>query len=210
MSKISEWLPRVLVESFLIVVSILLALGLDQWQEDREIQELVDRSIQSFEIEIQRNKLSIEDVTPFHQGLREVLTRRNEDGAVDSLAEFRDIMEGFRAAVLLRSAWETAVATGILSRMDYEMVAALSLVYSTQSRFEEIYARGNNAILTSGRLTAEGLHTSVYYAIRFMTEVNTAEVQLNSMYEAALNVIADHKNKPSDDAPEGASESPST
>ena len=62
MSKISEWLPRVLFESLLIVVSILLALGLDQWQEDREIQELVDRSIQSFEIEIQRNKSSIEDV----------------------------------------------------------------------------------------------------------------------------------------------------
>jgi len=41
-------LPRALVESVLIVMSILLALALDEWQEDKEIQELIDRSFTNY------------------------------------------------------------------------------------------------------------------------------------------------------------------
>jgi len=40
----SVWLPRVIFESALITVSILLALGLDEWRENREVEETI-RSI---------------------------------------------------------------------------------------------------------------------------------------------------------------------
>ena len=47
---------RALVESLLIVASILLALALDEWQEEQEIQELIDRSVTNFSNELMRNK----------------------------------------------------------------------------------------------------------------------------------------------------------
>jgi hypothetical protein len=55
-----------LVESVLVVGSILLALGLDEWNEDREFQDLAGRSLVNFEREIQQNLLRLEDVTLFH------------------------------------------------------------------------------------------------------------------------------------------------
>ncbi|MCZ6709680.1 MAG: hypothetical protein O7B25_04890, partial [Gammaproteobacteria bacterium] len=68
-SNVSEWLPRALVESVLIVVSILLALGLDEWQEDQEIQDLIDRSITNFVNEISQNRSRIDDVGAYHRGV---------------------------------------------------------------------------------------------------------------------------------------------
>ncbi len=195
MTKMSEWLPRVVFESLLIVVSILLALALDQWQEDLEIEELVDRSVQSFEQEVRRNKMRVEDVAPYHIGLQEILTRLDEGEGVKSLMEYRNIMEGFQATLLLRTAWDTSVATGALSRMDYELVAALSQTYDAQNRFNELYSIGSNAILTSARLNVENLDLSIYNAIRFMSEVTAAEAHLEAVYEVTLDLIQEYKDE---------------
>ncbi len=195
MAKISEWMPRVVFESFLIVVSILLALALDRWQEDLEIQELVNRSIQSFEQEVHQNKMRIEDVAPYHIGLQEVLMRLEEGEGVKSLTEYRNIMEGFQATLLLRTAWDTAVATGALSRMDYEMVAALSQTYDAQNRFNDFYSIGSNVILTSAQLNVENLDLSLYNAIRLMSEVTAAEAHLAAMYQVTLELIQEYKNE---------------
>ena len=195
MTKMSEWLPRVVFESLLIVVSILLALTLDEWQDDLEIQELVDRSVQSFEQEVRQNKMRVEDVAPYHIGLQEILTRLDEGEGVKSLMEYRNIMEGFQATLLLRTAWDTSVATGALSRMDYELVAALSQTYDAQNRFNELYSIGRNAILTSARLNVENLDLSIYNAIRFMSEVTAAEAHLEAVYEVTLDLIQEYKNK---------------
>lgn len=193
MAKMSEWMPRVVFESFLIVVSILLALALDQWQEDLEIEELVNRSIQSFEQEVRQNKMRVEDVAPYHIGLQELLLRLEEGEGVKSLTEYRNVMEGFQATLLLRTAWDTAVATGALSRMDYEMVAALSQTYDAQNRFNELYSIGSNVILTSARLNAENLDLSLYNAIRFMSEVTAAEAHLEAVYEVTLDLVQEYK-----------------
>ena len=195
MAKMSEWLPRVVFESLLIVVSILLALALDQWQEDLEIEELVDRSVQSFEQEVRRNKMRVEDVAPYHIGLQEILTRLDEGEGVKSLMGYRNIMEGFQATLLLRTAWDTSVATGALSRMDYELVAALSQTYDAQNRFNELYSIGSNAILTSARLNVENLDLSIYNAIRFMSEVTAAEAHLEAVYEVTLDLIQEYKDE---------------
>jgi hypothetical protein len=90
---VSVWLSRSLVESLLIVVSIMGALALDEWQEDREIQELVDRSVASFAHELQQNHDRVEAVRPYHEGLHQILERRIDNGGVTSINEFRNIME---------------------------------------------------------------------------------------------------------------------
>jgi len=48
----SEWLPRVLFESALIVVSILVALGLDEWREKRQDAQTVRQALINFVSEI--------------------------------------------------------------------------------------------------------------------------------------------------------------
>jgi len=186
----STWLPRVLFESALIVASILFALALDEWQEDREIEELVDRSVSSFDRELRRNQARIEAVQPYHEGLQKMLEGRIAEGGIDSAVEFRNILDALQPAVLLNSAWQTAVATGVLSRMDYELVAALSLTYSTQSRFDEVYRAGNDALLAPVNFTEARLDVSVYNAARFVADVTAAESELIAFYQQTLELMA--------------------
>ena len=117
------WISRVLVESVLVVGSILLALALDEWNEGQDYQDLATLSLINFEREIQQNRLRLEDVTPFHVGLRDVLANMDIGGAAVPATTIRNILEGFQPALLVSTAWETAVATGALGYMDYDVVA---------------------------------------------------------------------------------------
>ena len=82
------WLPRVLFESALITVSILLALGLDEWRENQQDQETMEHAMSNFLREIRQNKARVDDAAPFNRGLRDVLDRRREKGSITSTSEF--------------------------------------------------------------------------------------------------------------------------
>ena len=191
--RLRSWLLRVLFESILIVFSILLALGLNEWQNDNEKQRLVDRSILAFEREIQQNEAILADLVPYHAGLRDVLHKRAEGVEPGTVAEYRDIIQGFKPAALFSSAWGTAVATGSLANMDYELVSALSLTYGIQLRFDEVYGNGSNDLLRPGIVTKESLPATLYAAGRYMDDVTAAEGELQAVYTQALQTIKAHK-----------------
>jgi hypothetical protein len=189
--KVSEWLPRALVESVLIVVSILLALGLDEWQEDQEIQELIDRSITNFVNEVTQNRSRIEDVSAYHQGVQQILKQRSSNGGLKSI-DFRNIMEALQPIVLTSSAWQTAVATGALGRMDFELVSALTLTYNTQLRFDDNYRSVLRTLLTPNSMQQQNLELTTYNASRFIADVTAAESELSVYYEQTLNILQQH------------------
>ena len=188
-AKLASWLPRTIVESALIVISILLALALDEWQEDLEIQELIDRSIVNFQNELTQNKSRIEDIGVYHRGVLQVLQRRTFARDSESLEEFRNIMEALQPIVLTSSAWETAVATGALGRMEYELVSALTLTYNTQLRFDDDYRSMLRLLLSPINLNKENLPITTYNAGRFVTDVTTAESELSVYYAQTLELI---------------------
>ncbi len=189
-TKVRDWLPRALVESLLIVVSIMLALALDEWQEDQEIQELIDRSLVNFSNELTRNKARIEDVGPYHQGVYQILERRNSTPGTTSVIEFRQIMDSMQPVVLTSSAWQTAVATGALGRMDFALVQALSLTYNTQLRFDENYNSRLRDLLAPNNLQKQNLEITIYNASRFVSDVTTSESELSGYYAATLELLS--------------------
>jgi hypothetical protein len=193
MTDFHVWLPRALFESVLIVFSILLALGLDQWKEDQEIEALVNRSVASFEREILANKLRLEDVSAYHRGLEQVLRQQSEDSARRSVKEFRDVMAALEPPAFLSSAWQTALATGGLGRMNYELVSALSLTYGMQQRFDDDYRTESRVLLAPASLNKDTLELTVFYAARFVADVTRSEAELVVFYEQTLALIDTYK-----------------
>ena len=185
-----SWISRVLVESVLVVGSILLALALDEWNEDREFEDLARRSLANFEREIQQNRLRLEDVTPFHGGLRDVLANLDARGADVPATTIRNVLEGFQPALLVSTAWETAVATGALGYMDYDVVAGLSLTYNLQERLVTLNRSGMNDLLVGGFRSGEP-DLLVYTANRYMRELTEAEQGLQGVYDLVLGLIAE-------------------
>lgn len=114
------WIVRALVESVLITFSILFALAVDSWAEQRNDRELAARSLAIFEREIRQNLARVEDVAPYHRGLSAVVGEMVQDPA--RAAELRNVLEGVEPSILLDTAWETALAIGALTHMDFEVV----------------------------------------------------------------------------------------
>lgn len=188
-TSVGDWLPRAIVESALIVMSILLALGLDEWQEDQEIQELIDRSVGNFRNELRQNMNRIEDVSAYHKGVQQLLINRSMAQSSQSVSEFRSIMEAMQPIVLTSSAWDTAVATGALGRMDFELVSALTLTYNTQQRFDESFRGELRMLMAPTSLNDENLEVTTANATRFVTDISSREAELSVYYDQTLNMI---------------------
>ncbi len=191
--QISDWLPRVLFESMLIVVSILVALYLDEWRDDRQDAENIEHALANFVSEIQQNRARVEDAAPFNQGLRHVLSRRQEVRAIESVATFVNIIESYNPVVLQSTAWETAIATGSLAKMDYNLVSALSLTYSLQNRYQQVSRTGKAEMTSPQNLSQDKLELAVYNAIRYLDDVTSMEMELGVVYSEAESVIRSTK-----------------
>lgn len=183
------WLPQVLFESALIVVSILVALGLDEWRQKREEAELIRNSLSTFLIEIQQNTIRVDDATPFDLGLRQVLQSHYRENDIETVDEFVSMVETYSPAALQSTAWDTALATGSLAKMDYTLVTALSLTYGLQSRYQHITQSGMRDLTSPQNLSEDKLRLAIYNSIRYLDSVTTLETELSITYAEATSVI---------------------
>jgi hypothetical protein len=186
---VSIWLPQVIIESVLIVVSILVALGLDSWRQNREDEEFVRTALSNFEIEVRQNKARIDDAAPFNKGLRVVLSQHYGVGDIDTVDEFVKMVEIYSPAALQSTAWDTALATGSLAKMEYGLVTALSLTYSLQERYDRSTRAGMSDLISPQFLSEDTLKLAIYNSIRFLDDVTGMEVELEVTYGEAARVI---------------------
>ena len=81
--------------------------------------ELADQSLAIFERETSQNRVRLDDQIPYHTGIRGFLSGMRVE--TSSPSDLPSIMEGLDAPVPLRTAGETALATGALTCMDFEV-----------------------------------------------------------------------------------------
>jgi len=186
---VSVWLPQVVIESILIVVSILVALGLDSWRQNRDDEEFVRTALSNFEIEIRQNQARIEDAAPLSKGLRVVLSQHYGVGDIDTVDHFVNMVEFYSPAALQSTAWDTALATGSLAKMEYGLVTALSLTYSLQERYDHSTRTGMSDLISPQYLSEDKLNLAVYNSIRFLDDVARMEEELGVTYIEASRII---------------------
>jgi len=199
------WFSRTVFESMLIVLSILLALGVRAWQDSREVQQLITRSLQSFRNEISQNRGRMDDMYRYHVGLQSVLGEMSVGLSPGSAQDIGDILGSLQSAVLLTSAWDTALATGALSEMEYETVFVLSLTYSYQQKFQTIYnARLDDVLdlMSNENVSATRLSDS---ATRYLAEITASEGELLAAYDEAMLTLTGRPEEPEQEQLESSS-----
>lgn len=104
------------VEAVLIVLSVLLALGVDSWREAREQRALADRALLGFIEEAQANCRRIRSLTDYHRSV------------VDGEAE----PHGIQVGLLRNDGWEVVKTTGAAGWLAYDLVAVMSEISARQ------------------------------------------------------------------------------
>ncbi|MEF8797187.1 MAG: hypothetical protein V5A22_10595 [Salinivenus sp.] len=126
--RVRDRLPwrQLLVESVLVVLSVLLALALNAWYDHSQEQEKVRRALRGLHAELVDNRKRLQFRVSHHRAL---------------LDTFRTDSLSFRKPLSLRNidintqAWETAQQTGTIGLMDYEVASRVSGAYA---RIEDV------------------------------------------------------------------------
>ena len=129
-------LPRLIVESLLIVFSVLLALGVNQWQERRARRERTTVALQSIQAEIEANRESVSRARINHLSMKDSLqsyAQRHET------LPARIYLGGvFNPASTQSTAWDSARETGVTTDLPFQLVLALSRLYDRQARYRDL------------------------------------------------------------------------
>jgi hypothetical protein len=120
------------IESVLVVLSVLLALGLDAWYDHSQEQEKINLALRGIHAELSDTRRLLKDRIPHHAAL--IDTMRS-----DSLSFQQPI------SLLLvnpdNEAWQTAQQTGAVALMDYEVAAPISNAYARASDLQFLFRK---------------------------------------------------------------------
>jgi type II secretory pathway pseudopilin PulG len=179
---------RILVESALIVFSILLALAVNEWSESRRQNALTERALRAVGDEVAANAQRVRDALPYHKSLEAEARRADSLGVIHSYADFKRSApdwSGFRNPELDATAWQSAITLGVVPKLGFDTVRALSHLYGLQSKLDQ-YATSS---LSGFDFSDAAMSSTVRRMWVFVSSVRTNEDTLLDRYEAALRLL---------------------
>ncbi len=202
---VGKTLGHWLLEGLFIVISVALGFWVTHLREERKNHELASRVLHGVEVEVQYNLTALE---PFIDIQQKWLDAMGKLGAVtDRQSGFpvcptsstacgvffatRPDLGNAKSSFPLfrRAAWDTALSTGALRLLDYDLAAGLSEIYQTQ----ELYRHNLDAIGVSStdRFDPAAREAAVRKLYMAMVEVQYDERQLlRPLYRKHLALIA--------------------
>lgn len=118
------------IEAVLVVLSVLLALGLNSWRESRTHQELAERVLQAVVDESIENCHKIQTLLPYH---RSVLALERE-------------YEGLGEVFIRDDAWPSAQSAGASHHVEYQVAAVIESIHALQSGHQRLVEAGIRAV----------------------------------------------------------------
>jgi hypothetical protein len=179
---------RILVESALIVFSILVALAANQWNDSRKQHVLTERALRGIRDEIVANANRLRKSRPYHYMLEGETRVADSLKRVHSYADFKAAApnwSGFQNATLESTAWQSAITLGTVTNIGYDTVTTLSGLYALQAKFDQ-YA--SDAVATFD-FADQTMPSTVRKMWVYFVTVRTNEDTLLNRYSAALSLL---------------------
>ncbi len=176
------------VQSAMIVLSVLLALAASSWADARKQQRLADQALQSFAQEIRANRARVARLLPYHDSLTVAALRADSLRSVHSYADWQHAYpgwSGFAPPDLTTAAWQSALATGALTNIRYDRVAALSNVYTIQNKLDSF----NTSYIPLFDFSDAAMPSTVRRMHAYSATVLSFERTLISSYDETLDLI---------------------
>lgn len=125
-------IQTLLIEVFSIVLGVLLALGMNEWREQRAHQTQVKAALQNISHELRSN---LDVLTTIHENNAVTVDAIAKSGETEAdTADNRTFIPGLQ---LRKTAWETLQSTGVSNYADYETMLQLSGTYSMQGVYTQ-------------------------------------------------------------------------
>jgi hypothetical protein len=182
-----------LLEGLFIVVSVVLGFTVSEYGKTRDDRALARRMMSSIQAEVEYNRRTLEPFIPVHRAWRDTLQHKDAAGGSGSAMELffaaRPMLPPeikMNVPLLRRAAWDTALSTGSLRLIDYDLAAGLSEMYGMQDYAHSVFA---NLFAQSAFFDPAGRSAMLNLAQTAMTEMTWAEGEVLKLYDKHLPSI---------------------
>ena len=176
-------------EIALIVVGILLALYLQNRNEEKKISETVTTSINMLKDEILTNKKNIEKVKDYHIMVKDTINKIEMPKNKEDFRKTLGFWRGMRTPRLQNAAFQTSIQSGVGKEFFPEMLKSLNALYTYQDSYNEFTAQTMQIFFNAD-------FTDITQFKRIMTSVGMTmndlfyyERQLTEMFDYNLKQI---------------------
>lgn len=182
---------RLVLESALIVLSVLLGFALSEWRARQAERERAAVALENFRQEINENLAEMERVYPMHVRFVERLAGAIESGADEwetGFDAFAALMPegGIGSHSMREAAWETAVSTGALRLLDYEAATLLSETYLVQAKLALTRQIMGDRFSDESNFDPQRRNTMIRVHHRLMSDLAGQEEYLIDAYRRTL------------------------
>ena len=181
-------IQRILVESALIVFSILLALAVNSYVDARKERALTERALRGVRDEMAANLRAIRDVRAYHDTIARETNAADAAHQATSYVAFHAHVphwHGFHNPTLDGTAWQSAISLGTVAYMGYDTVRVLSSAYDFQAKAEQY----TSASLPSFDFADAAMPSTVRRMYVFIETMRIQEDTLADRYEKALKLL---------------------
>lgn len=186
MHRWRRWLPRVLVESALIIFSVLLAFVLNDWREDRARADRASVALASIRAELEANRIQVDTTRRYHRALADSMFRLAAAGVPEisyslypkGLIRIPDVTAG---------AWQSAQSTGATTDMPHRTTLSLARAYERQAEYlrwrDAVIQNVQNHMLDEG---VEVINREYSHVAGSISDVAHWERRVVERYDSAL------------------------
>jgi hypothetical protein len=186
-----RWIVRGVFESVLIVFSVVLALTLDGWREDRRLLRQLDEARESLAAEIVLNQALVEAPRhlPYH---REMLAHYRELSAAGQTNGANAIfMKGVNLPSLRNVAWLGFSSSESAALLPFRERALLAGIYQEQELLANLFTVYSAGLVTPrpDRNSADYQRDQILILELFLADVVSSEQRLLQQYADAAELI---------------------
>jgi len=131
----------------MVVFAVIVALGVDEWREDRSNADLADRALAGVVAEVRSNR---DELLSSQESNQELLTTVRNAAADTVLPD--DFSVNYEYSLISSSAWETAQVTRATQYMTLDQVQQLARLYGLQGLFQRSQDQVMDMIMTMGEV----------------------------------------------------------
>ena len=191
-SKMS--LGRLLLEVFLIVLGVLMALGVNEWRQANADKQRADMALRQIENELQYNLSEVMRVLPQHQvvldSLRALARLFQDNPELVTYGRLRKAVPGLTYPLLQVTSWELAKETEMINHIDYDLAAELSKVYGHQAFYQsKLDGIGTNWYEASNHDPERPLALGVAF-LSLLNDIVIQEKRLRDLYPSVLEQLS--------------------
>ncbi|GEM_PF-4811134 len=190
----TTFFSHLLFETVSIVIGILLALGVNNWREERKNEEIIQLSLQNIRIEIMENKANLQKVIPYHRTCKFTIEEKaaGQKGAGN---DFLSIWRGLNPPMLYKSAFESARNIGALSLMDYQLSNTISQLYYKQQFFYEMIHMYAQVFISNASIAPHKQKNQYDALLPAFADITAMETELSKGYSEIIELLQRSKGK---------------